>query len=176
MRGWSGFVLRLGLSGLVFVACSESGSDPGPLEGIHPQPQPNNGDQKFTAPCSAASCGAPPSSLTSPRCKPVEMGCGWAEDSSVSYRQCADEDCGIRPTADVCAEGTTFRGAACGSENEAVCSWSTVCAPPPSTTPCATADGCGGKPMLGVICKDGSTGDLECMQFAVRCSWQRTCE
>jgi len=166
------------LFGLLFLlaACGSSLPDGGPAQSIHPQPQPNDGGVRITAPCTATACGAAPSNLGSPRCKPEAAGCGWSDDTAVSFRQCAESECGAAPGADVCPAGTTFRGNTCGSENESVCTWSTACAPPPSTVPCRDAEGCGGKPELGVICSDGSAGDLVCMQFASRCAWQRTCE
>jgi hypothetical protein len=163
--------------GSALVASCESGSsETTPPQNIHPQPQPNNGNQTFTAPCNAETCGTAPGSLTSPRCKQEASGCGWSDNSSVSYRQCPESECGVAPTADVCASGTVFRGSVCGSENESVCAWNTICAPPPSTTPCAKGnDDCGPMPMIGVVCEDGGMGSLLCMQFESRCDWQASC-
>jgi hypothetical protein len=160
------------------VACESSPSGdggPGP-QGIHPQPQPNGREAKFTSPCTATSCGDAPGSIESPRCKPLPSQCGWTDETSVSYRPCADSQCGVAPGPEVCPAGTTFKGNTCGSENEAACVWSTACAPPRSTTPCADPDGCGPMPAIGVICTDGGVGDLACMQFESRCNWQRTCD
>ncbi len=174
-RGLLLFVL--GSVGLA-IAC-ESGTETGPgPQGIHPQPQPNRREAAFTAPCTAQRCGDAPSSIANPQCKPLPSECGWADDDgSVSYRACADAECGAAPGAEVCAEGTTFKGNTCGSENEAACAWTTFCAPPPSTTPCAEGDdGCGPMPMIGVVCTDGGAGGLACMQFDGRCNWQRTCD
>lgn len=165
----------LGSVGLA-VACessSETGTGP---QGIHPQPQPNRREAAFTAPCTAERCGEAPSSISSPRCKPLPAECGWTENGSVSYRPCADSECGTAPGPEVCPEGTTFKGNTCGSENEAACVWSTACAPPRSSIKCADPEGCGEMPNIGVICSDGGTGGLECMQFDTRCDWQRTCE
>lgn len=135
---------------------------------------------EFVAPCNGQACGTPPSSGTSSKaaCVEVASACTWkaSPDTSVSFRPCADAECGAKPDASVCPSGTTFSGATCGSENEGRCAWHSACSPPPSTTPCAGADGCGPKPELGVICKDGSTGDLVCMQKGASCGWQRSCE
>lgn len=157
-------------------ACeSSSGPDVAP-DSIHPQPQPNRTEVKLTAPCTAAKCGDAPATLASPRCKPQPSECAWTDDTSVSYRPCAESECGVAPGPDVCPSGTTFKGNACGSENESACTWSTACAPPPSTTPCASPEGCGPQPAIGVICKDGDAGALACMEFGSSCNWQRTCD
>ncbi len=162
----------------VVVACQGTpAGSADPKVGIHPQPQPPSAREvKFTSPCTSSKCGEAPSTLESPRCKAEASGCAWSEDTSVSYRGCDASECGLAPGADVCPSGTTFKGNACGSEDNAACGWSTVCAPPASTTPCSTSDGCGAKPDIGVVCKDGGLGDLACMQFGARCDWQRTCE
>lgn len=94
----------------------------------------------------------------------------------MSYRPCAESECGAAPGAEVCPSGTTFRGNSCGSENEAVCAWSSACTPPRSTVPCPDTDGCGPQPEIGVICQDGGIGGLACMQGASRCGWERTCD
>ncbi len=181
-----GNLILLGVFTLV-VACSasstetEPGADPNnpgdnPPTGIHPQPQPNKTETTFTAPCNAQTCGDVPSGLKKPRCKPQPVDCGWSEDTSVSYAPCEESKCGTAPGPETCPTGTTFKGNSCGSENDAACAWSTVCAPPPSTTPCKDSEGCGPKPEIGVVCKDGTTGDLACMQFDDGCKYQRTCE
>lgn len=150
----------------------DKGGDP-----ISPQPQPNRGAAKFTAPCNASTCGQAPGNLEAPKCAPEERDvCSWSEDTSVSYRQCAESECGTAPGSEVCAPGTTFKGNTCGSEDERPCAWTTACMPPPSTTPCPTAEGCGPQPAIGVVCKDGSNGELVCMQFETACNWQRSCE
>jgi hypothetical protein len=64
----------------------------------------------------------------------------------------------------------------CGSQNDAACTWTTVCVPPRATTPCPDQNGCGPEPALGVICSDGSTGGLACVTDGQKCSWQRTCD
>src|SRR5688500_8559125 len=117
----------------VAAACETSPSTPGP-DAIHPQPQPNGRDVKVTSPCTAATCGAIPNELEKPHCKPEPSGCAWSEDAPVSYRACADSECGFAPGAEVCPPATTFKGAACGSENDGHCTWRAACAPPPSTT------------------------------------------
>jgi len=168
----------------VVVACqSTTTSEPGepnnptPPTGIHPQPQPTKTEASFTAPCNAQKCGDAPENLKKPKCKPVPTECEWSEDQTVSYAPCEESKCGVAPGPEVCPTGTTFKGNQCGSENDAACAWTTACAPPRSTTPCKTSNGCGdGKPEIGVICKDGSNGDLACMQFADDCQWQPTCE
>lgn len=170
------------LSALSLAGACESSSEPGSGaerpggQGIHPQPQPNRRETRFTSPCTAAKCGEAPGALESPRCKPLDAECGWTDDTSVSYRPCPDTECGPAPGPEVCPAGTTFKGNACGSENEGACAWSTSCAPPPSTTPCPDPEGCGPRLNIGVICKDGGAGELACMQFDTRCNWQRTCD
>lgn len=168
--------LRHWLAASFFLACGTGSEGGGSLQTIHPQPQPNSEGVSFIAPCTASSCGPAPASLASPRCKAEANACAWSDDTSVSYRSCADSECGTAPDPSVCPSGTTFRGNACGSENEAACAWRTTCAPPRSTVPCSDPEGCGGKPELGVICSDGSTGDLACMTVNARCAWQRTCD
>jgi hypothetical protein len=167
--------LCLALMLAVAAACESSSSEPSP-QNIHPQPQPNDGSVRISAPCSASECGEAPSSLANPHCKPKGAGCSWSDDTSVSYRQCADAECGVAPSPNICPIGTTFRGNSCGSEDEEPCRWTTHCSPPPSTAPCPNADGCGPKPALAVICSDGGIGDLVCMEFQSRCAWQRTCD
>ncbi|MBX3263959.1 MAG: hypothetical protein KIS78_29120 [Labilithrix sp.] len=169
------FLFLLSAVGLASACESTSKTNPGP-QGIHPQPQPNRRPVTFTAPCTATACGEAPEAIASPSCKPLPADCGWTDNSSVSFRQCADSECGVAPTSEVCPSGTLFRGNTCGSENEAPCAWNTACVPPPSTTPCPAPEGCGPKPEIGVICQDGGIGGLECMQFDSRCDWQRTCD
>lgn len=135
----------------------------------------------FTAPCTASACGDVPktSIATKPVCVASAGRCAWSDpdpNTPVSYRECEATACDAEPDASVCPSGTTFKGANCGAENEGECVWRSVCSAPPSTTPCSDADGCGGKPELGVICKDGSTGDLVCMKQGAACGWERTCE
>ena len=137
----------------------------------------------FTAPCNASACGDVPASSASstPACQPSDGGCAWSDpgaDGTVSYRTCDDSQCGPAPNPSVCPAGTTFTGAQCGSENEQACAWRSTCVPPRSTKGCPTVDGCGpAKPEIGVVCKDGSAGDLACMLLATgKCGWQPTCE
>lgn len=171
--------MRRGILALVvlgLIAACQAGSSSGEPVAIHPQPQPNGEQISFTSPCTAATCGQAPGSIANARCKPAASACAWGPDTAVSARMCDDTECGAAPGADVCGTGTTFKGSSCISENESACAWSTVCAPPPSTVPCSNVDGCGGKPELGVVCQDGSIGDLVCMSFPPACGWQRTCD
>ena len=140
----------------------------------------------FDGPCSTSACGEVPSSNTSstPLCSPAAdtaNSCTWTDpdpNGTVSYRQCADSECPTTaPDASVCPVGLEFKGSTCGSENDGACIWRAACVAPLSTTPCPNPSGCGdAKPELGVICKDGSTGDLLCRQTGATCSWQRSCE
>ena len=175
---------------LFLIACSSTSSaPPQSTGGGDGKPDTNTGGDtetirtglSFIAPCTAAACGEiPPSSKSEkPQCTPSSGSCGWADpdpNGSTSYRECPASECGPEPDASVCPEGTTFKGAACGSENEGACVWRSACAPPPSTTPCADPNGCGEMPLIGVVCKDGSAGTLECMQFGSTCKFQRSCE
>jgi hypothetical protein len=135
---------------------------------------------EFVAPCVPATCGEVPSSSksTKPACSDTAGACGWSDDpnGSVSFRQCEPSECGAEPDASVCPSGTTKKGATCGSENEGPCTWRTACAYPPSTTPCPDQNGCGPMPMIGVICNDGTSGELLCMKKGASCDWQRSCE
>lgn len=171
---------------LFLLACTGSTTTPPPSA----PPADDTGDKTetvrealdFIAPCTASVCGEiPPSAKSSrPRCRSSAGACAWSDppspDDSVSYRACEESECGPKPDASVCPSGTTYKGAACGSENEGPCTWRTTCVPPPSTTPCEDAYGCGPKPELAVVCKDGSVGDLLCMKQGTRCDWQRSCE
>jgi hypothetical protein len=143
-----------------------------------PQPAPGGTASQalYTAPCTSSVCGSQPSGME--KCVPNKDSCEWHDvdpDGTVSYRPCASSECGKEPGAEVCPPGTTFKGNQCGSENEAACRWTTTCAPPRSTKPCAT-DACGPMPEIGVICKDGSTGALACMDQNGKCGWERTCD
>ena len=162
---------------VALVACEESGGSPGGPQAVSPQPQPSRRELLITAPCTAEACGEAPTSLRAPRCRGAEVSsCGWSESDTVSYRACAPTECGAEPSG-LCPAGTTFAGNQCGSENEAPCAWTTTCVPPRSTTPCPEgADACGPKPEIGVVCADGSTGDLACMLVGGRCEYQRTCD
>ena len=175
-------ILFLFLCTVSLAGACESSSDPEPGAGepgganLHPQPQPNRRETKFTAPCTSATCGDVPEALESPRCKQTDAQCAWTDDTSVSYQSCPDSECGPAPGPEVCPSGFTFKGTSCGRENKGACAWSSGCEPPRSTVSCPDREGCGPKPELGVICHDGGVGDLECMQFDARCSWQRTCD
>lgn len=172
-------LLRFLFASAFVAACASSSPNdpPGPgSQNIHPQPQPNRKQLKFTAPCTPATCGEAPEALERPRCKPVDAACEWAEDQPVSYRLCSADECGEAPDAAICPSGTTSKGNECGSENDGRCAWTSVCVPPPSTIPCADPAGCGPKPEIAVVCSDGSIGDLACMHFETRCGWQATCD
>jgi hypothetical protein len=169
---------------VALAACAASTTSE-PDTSVSPQPQPNKREElTFSAPCAPAACGDAPSSAKRPHCRVGGGGdagstCAWRDDSegTVSYSQCPTTLCGAEPTASVCPAGTTFKGNQCGSENDSACTWTTTCAPPRSTTPCPTPNGCGdAKPEIGVVCKDGSAGDLACMQVGAACGWERTCD
>ncbi|MBX3222020.1 MAG: hypothetical protein KF795_15995 [Labilithrix sp.] len=184
-------LLGSSLFGLLFVAaCSSTTPAPSPSgNGNGNGNDTGNGDGTetarsgltFVAPCTASACGEVPPSTSAPKpeCSNAAGACGWADpdpNASVSYRQCEEKECGAKPDESVCPSGTTFKGAACGSENDGPCVWRSACAPPRSTTPCPDADGCGPMPMIGVICADGSNGELECMKVGNKCEYQRTCD
>ncbi len=189
------------LFGLFFAAaCTTSVNEPAPSSPGASTPPTNNepttpGDDTgdlgtpreafgFISPCTAGACGEVPSSSKSPKpsCSPSAGGgsCGWSDpdpDGSVSFAPCEESKCGAKPDGTICPAGTVFAGAQCGNENDQGCAWHSACVPPKSTTPCKDATQCQAKPEIGVICKDGSVGDLECMQLSTgKCGWQRTCE
>ncbi len=169
---------------LFLVACGSSSTTPPstPTDGTGEETETIREALDFVEPCTASTCGEVPPSTTSsrPQCRASTSSCAWSDppspDDNVSYRACEESECGPKPDASVCPSGTTYKGSACGSENEGPCTWRTTCAPPPSTTPCPDADGCGPKPELAVICDDGSVGDLVCMKLGAKCGWQRSCE
>lgn len=163
---------------LLAAACSTSSSGASDPDGIHPQPQPNNGSVSITAPCNTVICGAAPSELQYPKCIPQNGKCTWIDQQTSSYTQCADVECGDAPKADVCPAGTTFKGNTCGAENDNSCAWTTACAPPRSTTPCPDPNGCGSAmPDIGVICQDGDAGALACFLLSTgKCGFDRTCD
>jgi len=176
----SAFLFLLAGCGSSTTASNAPPTSPGPGDDTSPTGTVREALQ-FVSPCTAGACGEVPASSTSakPACRTSSGACGWTDPSpndTVSYRPCAESECGTKPDASVCPSGTTFKGAQCGSENDAACVWSSSCTPPPSTTPCADAEGCGAQPAIGVICQDGSNGGLECMQRGTTCVWQRTCE
>jgi hypothetical protein len=130
----------------------------------------------FTEPCTAWACGAAPSAAEA-TCAPADGNCVWAvADGTTSYTQCAATACGTPPGAEVCPAGTEWKGNQCGSVDGAPCRWTTTCAPPRSTTPCPSADGCGPVPELAVICKDGTAVGLVCMKQGDACGWERPCD
>ena len=134
--------------------------------------------------CSFEACGAVPSSLaTSPKveCSAASSpACAWSEDAangSVSFRQCAESECPPKPAVD-CPSDTVQSSQYCGSENGAACAWTTICVPPRITTPCPQADGCAEEPvsLVGIICKDGSTGGMACVTDGTKCFLERDCD
>ena len=166
---------------LLAVACGNSGSIDESPDGIHPQPQPTNGNIKIDAPCNTTTCGPAPSSFQYPKCRPQSGACTWIDQVAVSYQACEPVECGPAPTTNVCPTGTSFASNTCGSENDDSCRWTTACAPPRSTTPCPDPNGPNGCPSevesIGVICKDGSNGALACYLLASgKCGYQPNCE
>jgi hypothetical protein len=103
----------------------------------------------------------------------VTPTCDGDGDGTVSYAPCEPVECGPIPQIGCPPDYTLVES--CGSENDAACKWTITCTPPPSTTPCATPDGCGPMPAIGVVCDDGSSGTLACMQTESECSWQPQC-
>jgi hypothetical protein len=174
---------------LVLVSACGAPSSPGGVSASEPpvtsDPAKTHEALSFVAPCSSTACGEVPESLgdqAKPACAPQGTSCVWSagggDDTSVSYRECAETECsGDAPAEDVCPAGTTFAGNRCGSENDAACAWTTACVAPRSTTPCGGgADACGPKPEIGVICADGTTGDLVCVEANGGCEYQRSCD
>jgi len=145
---------------------------------------------EYVAPCTPEECdGLPVPEIgcadgTTPTvsCAPADDGtchvtpeCDGDDDGddTVSYAPCDADECGPIPQIGCPSDHTLVTS--CGSENDAACTWTITCVPPPSTTPCATPDGCGPMPELGVICDDGSAGTLACMEVGSDCSWQPQC-
>ena len=145
----------------------------------------------YVEPCTPADCdglpvpeiGCADSSTPTLSCEPTGNGTchivpkcdGGADDPDepVSYESCEESECGPIPQIG-CPDGDTL-AQSCGSENDGPCLWTITCIPPPSTTPCQTPDGCGPMPEIGVICDDGSSGSLACMQTGSDCSWEPQC-
>jgi hypothetical protein len=148
---------------------------------------------KYVAPCTPTTCdglpeiqvgcadGSDPTFVCAPdndgachltpECGSGSTGkCGGGD---VSYAPCAPSECGPIPAIG-CAPGEAPTQT-CGSEDGGACTWTITCSPPPSTTPCATPDGCGPTPALAPICNDGTTGTLACMQVGSECSWLPQC-
>ncbi|MDF2695580.1 MAG: hypothetical protein K0S65_3963 [Labilithrix sp.] len=166
--------------GLLFLVACSGTTEPSANNAGDDDTQRTRTALGFIAPCTATACGeVPPSSkAANPECKPAAGSCAWADpNGTTSYRPCEESQCGAKPDESVCPAGTTFKGAACGSENEGACIWRSSCASPRSTTPCPDTNGCGdAMPDIGVICKDGSTGGLACMHVGAKCAWQPTCD
>ncbi len=172
-------IFGLLLGSVLSAACGGSESAKSPSDGgTTRQTLSASGDCRFEA------CGSVPSSLAS--AAKVECGakastsCAWSEDpasGSVSFRQCADTECPPKPAVD-CPHDTVQSSQYCGSENDGACAWTTVCVPPRITTPCPQADGCSGQPesLVGIICKDGSTGGMTCVTDGAKCFRERDCD
>jgi hypothetical protein len=133
--------------------------------------------------CVFSGCGSLPSNLSSApsvTCSGASAdACAWSadsgDDSAVSYRWCTASECPPAPAID-CPTGTVRSTQQCGSENDAACTWTTVCTPPRSTTPCADQNGCGVELERGVVCSDGTSGALVCVTDGSQCSWQPNCD
>ena len=133
--------------------------------------------------CTFDSCGTMPSSLesvTRVSCSGGGNSCTWsdaADNTSVSYRACADSECPARPSIQ-CPNGTSQASQTCGSENEAPCSWTTSCVPPRVTTPCPDSHGCDNQPLIeiGIICRDGAVGGFACVTDGKTCYRERNCD
>lgn len=158
------------------IGCSAEPVDGGGVPStVSPQPQPSaRPGLRFTSPCKPDVCGAAPEENATCRRNKDDV-CAWFPDTPVSYRSCEPKECGVEPTI-TCAAPFSFAGNTCGSEDERPCEWTTICLPPKSTTPCGDRNGCGPKPDLGVVCKDGGAGDLVCMDVGGTCDFQRTCD
>ncbi len=159
------------------VACSGGSGD-------NRSPDPSvNQSFEVRGDCNFEACGVVPSSLESVSqvsCSTSAGACTWsssADDSSVSYRPCADSECPSRPSLQ-CPTGTSQASQTCGSENSAACAWTTTCVPPRVTTPCSDNHGCDNLPLvaMGVICSDGSTGGFACVADGQSCRWERNCD
>ncbi len=167
------------LGAVLLVACGGTDSAKSPNEGgATRQTLSASGE------CSFAACGSVPPSLG--EAASVECGmssseaCEWSEDadsSSVSFRQCADAECPAKPAIE-CPGDTIQSLQHCGSENDGPCAWTTVCVPPRVTTPCPQADGCANQEisLIGIICKDGSTGGMTCVTDGEKCFMERDCD
>ncbi len=162
---------------------SPSGAGTADKGAVKDETQPIREALSFVAPCTASSCGDLPTSSSSarsaaPSCELAGSTCSWTDsgDDPVSYSPCDEALCGIEPDATVCPAGTTFKGASCGSENDGACTWRSACAAAPNSPICPDPTGCGPKPEIGIVCKDGSVGDLACRSLGAKCDWERTCE
>jgi hypothetical protein len=165
------------------AACTSYAMDPVRVEKESPRKSPSAQTREqieYVAPCTAVACGELPATSTSerPACSPAPDGCGWTDpdpNQTVSYRLCEPRECGPAPASDICPAGTISGGSQCGAENDGPCQWRTPCVAPPSTTPCGDPVGCGPMLALGVLCDDGSTGELACRQVGDACQWQPQC-
>ena len=160
------------------LACSSSN------DGNPPATQDTKQTLSFEGDCTAVACSSPPSNLsTAPAVTctgPTGAACQWAASSAsdtVSYRECGAAECLAKPTI-TCPTGTSLVSQTCGSENDAACSWTSVCVPPRDTTPCPQDNGCDSQPLIeiGIICKDGSTGAFACVTDGKQCHWERNCD
>jgi len=170
-------VLALGLSvSFGLFACGSSDQNAGAKS-----PSATHQTLSAVGDCGFSACGSLPSNLTSApsvTCSSAASdSCAWsaADDTTVSYRSCAASECPPAPAID-CPSGTVRSTQQCGSQNDAACTWTTVCTPPRDTTPCPDQNSCGPEQDIGVICSDGSTGGLVCVTDGQKCSWQRNCD
>jgi len=170
-----GFLLGL-IGSFLPLACSGSSDQTGGAQ------TPNATHQTLSGVGDCGfSCGSVPSNLASTpsvTCSgPSKDACAWSDsaDDTVSYRPCAASECPAAPQID-CPAGTARSSQQCGSTNDGACTWTTVCTPPRSTTPCPDSNGCGAEQAVGVICKDGTNGAFACVTDGTKCSWQPTCD
>jgi len=171
-------ICSLLLGSVLLSACGGSEEPKSPSDGgSSRQTLSVNGDCQFEA------CGSVPSSMAAAAKVECSAGssaaCAWSEPAggSVSFRSCADSECPARPAVD-CPADTVPSTQYCGSENDAACEWTTVCAAPRITTPCPQANGCDHQPVItiGIICKDGSTGGMACVTDGDSCFLERDCD
>lgn len=161
------------------AACGSTSSPQSPAAGEQRQELVAKGDCTFEA------CSSLPSSYAAEpkvECSSADgAACEWVAgdelEQSVSYGFCKDSECPPRPALD-CPSGTAQASQQCGNENNRGCAWMTTCAPPRVTAPCPSATGCDGQPILeiGIICKDGSTGEFVCVTDNKACFWERNCD
>lgn len=188
---------RIKLASFALLALAACSATPGPSSEQPFERSTRTGQSlSYAEPCTPSACDALPVPAIGcgdggdpvVSCAPgndgachVDVKCGGAPGSSppsgssggnVSYSECPASACGPLPAIG-CAPGYTL-GESCGSENSAACRWTTTCSPPPSDTPCAP-EACGPVPALAEVCKDGSTGKLDCMKVGSKCTWQSKC-
>lgn len=170
------------------ASCREDGS---PAPGVvSPQPQPEHEERELTyvGACGVETCttiGTPKTKGTHV-CAPISSSeCTWTSlppDTTVSFRQCEDVECGAKPDIG-CPDAMSLVSQTCGAEGvgskEGPCLWRSTCARPPSTTPCDPSKCPGSIPAIAALCGDGGpdspVADMKCMQQATGCDWQPVC-